>query len=282
MSLTVQDGKLVVRNGALGAGGGCCCGGGGCPPARDCGVLCCPEWLTCVNQNCCPPERVCGETCCPQGTTCVNGQCVGCSICPCYPFPASVTVSLSGWELKDAGSWRPGCGLYAAPNGKYPSRSREELDFFYPGAVANAEALLSGDFILTRYGGCMPWHTECRYRLFPPGMSLEYRIDCRGCGFLIFTVFQGGLAHPDLGGTINNTGWAGFDRCPTEDFPVNAEREILTVTTVDAEGACVGTHTVPTPVRTGPGVVASVVGSSSFDNPRGFFVGSATVTRNNT
>lgn len=282
MSLTVQGGQLVVRNGALGTGGGCCCGGG-CPPSRDCGSLCCPEWLTCVDQNCCPSERVCGEICCPQGTTCVNGQCVGCSICPCYPFPASVTVSLSGWELKDAGSWRPGCGLYAALSGKYPSRSREELDYFYPGAVANAEPKLAGDFILPRFGQCAPPFTQqCVYRLEPPGMRLEYRIDCKGCSLLSVVVFQGMSAHPDLGGNVFNTAFAVWDQCPLDDLMPNPEQESLTVTTVDAEGACVGTHTVPTSQRTGPGIAAQLAGTINFSTPRGFFVGSATVTRNNT
>lgn len=80
--LTVQDGKLVVRNGTLGTGRGCCCGG-------ETGV-CCLNNGSCTTeygtrQECeeCVPENTCYEYMflenpedpCPEGWTGSGGYC---------------------------------------------------------------------------------------------------------------------------------------------------------------------------------------------------------------
>lgn len=82
MSLTVQDGKLVLRSGALGTGQGCCCGGGGgvcCLPGGTCST----EYATqaeceeCGQVNTCYEEMFLEdpEQPCPEGWQGSGGYC---------------------------------------------------------------------------------------------------------------------------------------------------------------------------------------------------------------
>lgn len=93
-SLTIQDGKLLKKNGTLATGQGCCCGGGGggggnCSGPCD-GSTPCPEGCKCVNGTCVP---FCGN--CNAGECCAanvdqsgnfNGtfSCIADSDCICW------------------------------------------------------------------------------------------------------------------------------------------------------------------------------------------------------
>jgi len=71
MSLTVQDGKLVVRNGALGTGAACCCGGGGCT-SKSCALV--PDFV----QGGFDPVGTCQLPCCCEGVP--HGSCLDDSV----------------------------------------------------------------------------------------------------------------------------------------------------------------------------------------------------------
>ena len=94
MALTVQNGSLVVRDGAIATGQGCCCGGGG-----GCSGPCdaenpCPPGCVCIDGKCflecatsgapCPQE---GYACCPQMVAIVNNRAVYKHICLPYELP---------------------------------------------------------------------------------------------------------------------------------------------------------------------------------------------------
>ena len=80
MSLTVQDGKLVVRSGALGTTQACCCGGCSGP---------CDE-----------------ENPCPEGCACVYGECEPACLCDCF-------------EVGVKGRWDNNENPYADPNNEF-------------------------------------------------------------------------------------------------------------------------------------------------------------------
>jgi hypothetical protein len=81
-SITVQDGKLVLRDGVIGTEQACCC--------KKCEGPCdeenpCPEGCICCNGECVeeiPEGECCGpcdeENPCPEGCACLGGECVQC------------------------------------------------------------------------------------------------------------------------------------------------------------------------------------------------------------
>jgi hypothetical protein len=98
-SITVQDGKILLRDGAIGTGQACCCGEPPeCESDEDCpeGECCvdgqcgpcpcesdedCPESECCNDGECGPCEEECSGPCdeenpCPEGCICCNGECV--------------------------------------------------------------------------------------------------------------------------------------------------------------------------------------------------------------
>lgn len=93
-ALTVQDGKLVLRDGKLATGLACCCGGGGDKCSGSC------------DNN--------GD--CAVGCKCDSGQCVKnlCSKCEQGELPDTLTVTLDGFE--DQGPGPPLIGLTCTSN----------------------------------------------------------------------------------------------------------------------------------------------------------------------
>ena len=79
MSLTVQDGRLVVRNGALGTTQACCCGG------------------------CSGPCESNGD--CAPGCVCVDGECVTDACEPGYECIGTADCTLFGYCEQVDGEW---------------------------------------------------------------------------------------------------------------------------------------------------------------------------------
>lgn len=82
MSLTVRNGSLVLRNGALGTTQACCCGGCSGP---------CDE----------------GNPC-PEGCECVAGQCVAEKGCCCVDGTPDSSKSTQAACASAGGTWHPG------------------------------------------------------------------------------------------------------------------------------------------------------------------------------
>jgi hypothetical protein len=77
--ITLQDGKLVLRDGKVGTEQECCCKK--CESDEDC-----PEGECCVDGECGPCEEECSGPCdgnedCEPGCECVDGECVALGTC---------------------------------------------------------------------------------------------------------------------------------------------------------------------------------------------------------
>lgn len=71
--ITVQDGKIVLRDGKVGTGEGCCCEGGFCPPGTQCTIYPFYEVDYCEEVD---GQWVVTQSCPPLGVECVPCECL--------------------------------------------------------------------------------------------------------------------------------------------------------------------------------------------------------------
>ncbi len=258
----------------------CYCNEGRCEPCREAGK----------NGEPCPPE--CGEN--PFGGGCLGG-------CQDYPMPNSVTVSIGGFKLKDAGSGRS-CpqGVHAAADGKWPSHHRGQVALQENNNAADAIEAFKGDFVLERNGNdgsswAGPFHFQKpgnwsgRYggifSVGPISVGIRYVISCtNGCGIMLM-----GFGHDGTFDRMYMIGPALMDQCPggTDAMPVDGqdgtyEMEVATLTGLSGVTCQLdGSHKLEHNAKTGDNVMLWTASSSfSWAVPNHYWLGSVTAQRN--
>ena len=250
-SITVQDGQIVLREGAIGTEQACCCGEPPeCESDEDCpeGECCvdgqcgpcpcesdedCPEGEKCCDGECVPADTCCGpcdeENPCPEECVCVDEQCY--TACPCttsIPQP-KVEVEIT---LPDTG----------CPGGTYNTTLLLELGGLgIAGEWAKCETIVVSESVSLRAVAKLSCLDESRFQLalgfftFPCNANLfTCAIDNSYVGFdidrAVDSVLQDdGCSYPEEGVEISLDSQDGgsFNNIAPEDVPGVSLKGIL-------------------------------------------------------